>query len=89
MGLSPINIAEIYYEFKEYDRAVEYIKQIKDGQFFHYRVEMLKAMDKYVDALEVIISDSEGEKMILINDILKKRPDLTKKAEELYSKYGK
>jgi hypothetical protein len=89
MGLSPINIAEIYYEFKEYDRAVEYIKQIKDGQFFHYRVEMLKAMDKYVDALEVIITDSEGEKMILINDILKKRPDLTKKAEELYSKYGK
>ena len=47
-------------------------------------------MEKFVDALEVIISDSESDKMIfMINEILNKRPDLKKKAEELYRKYGK
>lgn len=90
MGLTPLNVAEIYFEFKEYDKAVEYIKQIKDGQFYHYKIEMLKYMEKYTDALEVIISDSESDKMIfMINEILNKRPDLKKKAEELYRKYGK
>ena len=90
MGLSPINIAEIYFEFKEYDKAVEYIKQIKESQYYHYKIEMLKYMEKYVDALEVIISDSETDKMIfMLNDILNKRPDLRKKADELVRKYGK
>ena len=90
MGLSPLNIAEIYFEFKEYDKAVEYIKQIKESQYYHYKIEMLKHMEKYVDALEVIISDSESDKMIfMLNDILNKRPDLRKKAEELCRKYGK
>ena len=90
MGLSPINIAELFFEFKEYDRAVEYIKQIKDSQYYEYKIEMLKYMEKYVDALEVIISDRETEKMIfMVNDILNKRPDLRIKADELYRKYGK
>ena len=90
MGLSPINIAEIYFEFKEYDKAVEYIKQIKESQYYHYKIEMLKYMEKYVDALEVIISDSESDKMIfMLNDILNKRPDLRTKADELCRKYGK
>ena len=90
MGLSPLNVAEIYYNFKEYDKAVEYIKQLKDGMFCHYKIEMLKSMEKYIDALEVIISDNEREKMIfMLNDILNKKPDLRKKAEELYRKYGK
>ena len=90
MGLSAINIAELYFEFKEYDKAVEYIKQIKESQYYHYKIEMLKYMEKYVDALEVIISDSETDKMIfMLNDILNKRPDLRKKADELCHKYGK
>ena len=90
MGLSPLNIAELFFEFKEYDKAVEYIKQIKESQYYDYKIEMLKFMEKYSDALEVIISDSESDKMaFMINDILKKRPDLKKKAEELFRKYGK
>ena len=77
-------------EYKEYDKAVEYIKQIKDNQFFNYKIDMLKHMEKYVDALEVIISDKDYDKNIfMINDILNKRPDLKQKAEELFRKYNK
>ena len=90
MGLNPILVAELYMEYKEYDKAVEYIKQIKEGQFYHYKIEMLKHMEKYVDALEIIISDGESDKMsFMLNDILNKRPDLRKKADELFIKYNK
>ena len=90
LGLSPLLVAELYMEYKEYDKAVEYIKQIKDNQFFNYKIDMLKHMEKYVDALEVIISDKDYDKNIfMINDILNKRPDLKQKAEELFRKYNK
>ena len=90
MGLSPLNVAELYMEYKEYDKAVEYIKQIKDGQFFNYKIDMLKYMEKYVDALEAIISDKDYDKNIfMINEILNKRPDLKQKANELFNKYNK
>ena len=90
MGLSPLIVAELYMEYKEFDKAVEYINQTKDGQFFHYKIEMLKQMEKYADALEVIISDKDYDKNIfMLNDILNKRPDLKQKANELFIKYNK
>ena len=90
MGLSPLMVAELYMEYKDYDKATEYIKQIKDGEFFPYKIEMLKFMEKYVDALEVIISDKDYDKNIfMINEILSKRPDLKQKATELFNKYNK
>ena len=90
MGLSPLLVAELFMEYKEYDKAVEYIKQIKEGQFFNYKIDMLKHMEKYVDALEEIISDKDYDKNIfMINEILNKRPDLKQKANELFNKYNK
>ena len=90
MGLSPLLVAELFMEYKEYDKAVEYIKQIKEGQFFNYKIDMLKHMEKYVDALEAIISDKDYDKNIfMINEILNKRPDLKQKANELFNKYNK
>jgi hypothetical protein len=89
MGLSPIMVAELYMEYKEYDKAVEYIKEIKDGQFFHYKIEMLKYMEKYSDALECIISDKDCDRTdMLVNDILAKKPDLRTKADGLFAEYG-
>ena len=90
LGVSPINMAEIYMEFKNYDKAVEYIKQITDIDYFDYKVDMLKYMEKYEDALEVIISDKykDVEKMkIMVESIEKKRPDLKKKVENLCLQY--
>ena len=66
MGLSPLLVAELFMEYKEYDKAVEYIKQIKEGQFFNYKIDMLKHMEKYVDALEAIISDKDYDKNIFM-----------------------
>ena len=90
MGLTPLNVAEIYFEFKEYDRAVEYIKQIVDADYFDYKIDMLQYMEKYEDALEAIISDKnkDAEKMKqLVDEIIIKRPDLKKRVEDLCLQY--
>ena len=90
LGLTPLNIAEIYLENNKNDKAVEYIKQIVDNDYFDYKVDMLQYMEKYEDALEVIISDKnkDAEKMKqLVDEILIKRPDLKKKVEDLCLQY--
>ena len=90
LGLSPLNIAEIYLEYNKYDKAVEYIKQIIDNDYFDYKVDMLQYMEKYEDALEVIISDKskEPEKIKqLVDEIIMKRPDLKKKVEDFCLQY--
>ena len=90
LGLTPLNIAEIYLEFKKYDKAVEYIKQIVDNDYFDYKVDMLQYMEKYEDALEVIISDKnkDPERMKqLVEEIQTKRPDLKKRVEDLCLQY--
>ena len=90
LGVTAINMAEIYMEFNKYDKAVEYMKQINDVDYFDYKVDMMLFMEKYEDALEVIISDKykEPEKVKkLIDNIEKKRPDLKKKVEDLCLQY--
>jgi hypothetical protein len=89
MGLSPLLVAELFMEYKEYDKAVEYIKQINEPDYFDYKIEMLKYMEKYADALECIITDKDCDrKDMLVNDILAKKPDLRTKAAGLFAEYG-
>jgi hypothetical protein len=49
---------------------------------------MLKYMNKYEDALFCIISDKKCDrKDDLVQEILNKKPELKKKADELFEKY--
>ena len=69
---------------------MEYIKQINDADYFDYKIDMMLFMEKYEDALEVIISDKykEPDKIKkLVENIQKKRPDLKKKVEDLCLQY--
>ena len=87
LSMTHLNLAEIFYNFKAYDKAEEFIRAISDTVYLDYKVEMLKIMDKYEAALEVIYDDKNWKNMLnLINDIIKKKPELRKKAEELSSK---
>ena len=72
------------------EKAVEYIKQIVDADYFDYKIDMLQYMEKYDDALEAIISDKnkDAEKMKqLVDEIIIKRPDLKKRVEDLCLQY--
>ena len=88
MGLSYLNMAEIFYKFQKYDKALEYIKSISEPIYIDYKIDMLEYTNNLKAALEIIISDKSISNMSeLVNSIIKKEPDLQKEANELYAKY--
>ena len=88
LNLTPLNLAELYFDYKKYDLAVKYIRQMNNNDFFDYKVEMLLYMEKYEDTLDVVISSKKMEIMPdIINDILNKKPNLQNLVKELCNKY--
>ena len=88
LGISPLNMADFYFDFKKYDLAAKYAKLITHQEYFDYKIEMLKQMEKYEDCLEVAISSKNLDKIPdIINDVLKKKPELQNKVKELCTKY--
>ena len=88
LNLTPLNLAELYLEYKKYDLAVEYIRQINNSDYFDYKVEMLIFMEKYEDALDVIISSKKIDRIPdRINEILIKKPSLQNLVKDLCDKY--
>jgi len=42
LGLKNLNLGEIYFEYKAYDKAADNIKLINDSYYLYYKVEMKK-----------------------------------------------
>ena len=88
IGLSNLNMAEIFYKFEKYDKSVEYIKLVNEPKYIDYKIEMLESINKFETALEVIISDKNiANTKELVDKIIRKKPELEKIANELYAKY--
>ena len=88
LSITPINMADFYFEFKNYDLATKYVKLITHQEYFDYKIEMLKYMEKYEDLLEVAISSKNLDKIPdIINDVLKRKPELQNKVDELCKNY--
>ena len=88
LGLTPMNMGEIYYDYKMYDKATEYLMQVKDSQYSEYVIELLKSMNKHAEALEVVISDKIIDpKERYIDEIIQKDPNLKNYVNELCVKY--
>ena len=88
MGLTYLNVAEIFYKFKKYQKAVDYIKGISDPEYLDYKIEMLKYINELESALEVIISDKTiGNMTELVNRIIQIKPELQEKADKLCEQY--
>ena len=84
IGVTYLNLSEIFFKFNNYKRAEENIKLINDSFYLIYKVDLLKYMDKYETALEIIINDKNNPNQNnLINDILSRKPELKEKADEL------
>ena len=88
MGLTYLNVAEIFYKFKKYQKAVDYIKGISDPEYLNYKIEMLEYINEIESALEVIISDKTiGNMTELVNRFIQKKPELQEKADKLCVQY--
>ena len=89
-NLSFLNLAEIYFNNKQYDKAVKVIKFLNEPIYLQYKLEMLKSMNKMEESLEIVISDKnmDSSNMILIlKEIINNNPNLLKKAKEIALKY--
>ena len=88
LGLTYLNLSEIYYNFNIYEKAIEYIKLITDPRYINYKIQMLEYINNYEAEIEVIITDKNIDNMnTLINNIIKKKPELKEKVEELCKQY--
>ncbi len=87
-NLSYVNFAEICMDYKLTDLAVENIKKINNEDLFDYKLSMFKYMEKFNEALEAIISNSNcDKKKEYVDDILIREPQLKYKVDELCVKY--
>ena len=88
LGLTPLNMAEIYYDYKKYNKATEYLLQVKEANYLFYVVNLLKNMGENKKALEIIVTNKDFEmKEQEINEILKKEPNLKEYVDELCTKH--
>lgn len=88
LGLSPIHLAEIYYDYKYYDQAAKWLIQVKDPNYFEYAVNLFKHMKKYKDWLEFVISNKNiDDKENMVNEVLSVSPGLDRFVEEFCTKY--
>ena len=90
-NLTYLNFAEIFIELHEKERAADMIKRITEIDYFDYKIEMLKYIEKYADALDIVIKEKgieDDKKTMLIREILMKNPDLRTKANELLNANG-
>ena len=87
LNLSSLNLVEIYFKFKAYKEAAEYIKNINEPFYFEYKIDMLKSMEKPEIVLEVIIADKNVENNIdFVKEIINGKPKLLRLAQKLAEK---
>ena len=88
LGLNPIHLAEIYYDFKQYDKAAQFLIQVKDPGYFSFVADLFKNMKKYKEWLEFVISNKNiDDKLDQVNYILAQSPGNQRFVDEFCAKY--
>jgi len=85
LDITPLIVAKILFNVKNYDKATKYIRDITDNNDFDEKIKLLKKMNKYEDAIDIIMKDKKIEKEEYLNGILREKPEL----KRLIDNYGK
>ena len=88
LDISPLKIAKIFHEFRFDDKAAEYALLENNADLYEDKFNFLMRIEKYLEAAEAALSDKKNEKMMdFLNNVLKKKPELKTKIDELCEKY--
>lgn len=88
VNLTYLNLVEIFCKFKKYQIAAEYSKFLTEPFFFEYKIDLLKYMERWEDAMEAIISNKNLENASeLVKEIASIKPKLLREAKRLAEKY--
>lgn len=86
LDITPLEVAKIFFNTKNYDQAVNYIKKVTDQNDFEEKINLLKKMQKHKEALEIVMADKKADKQFFIEGILRERPDLRSFLDSLQTK---
>ena len=88
LGLSPIHLAEVFYDYKYYNEAAKWLVQVKDPAHFSFAADLFKNMKKPKEWLEFIISNKNiDDKLNLVNRVLAAFPGNERFVDEFCTKY--
>ena len=88
LNLTILNLVEVYFKFKKYEEASQYLKLLNEACYFDYKIDMLQYIEIPEIALEVIMLDKNIENINdFVKDIISKKPKLIYKAKALAEKY--
>ena len=88
LGLTNLNVTEIFFKFKRYDKAIEYLKNITEPAYLNHKINLLEFTENYELELEMIFADKKITNLgDLVNMILAKKPNLRNKVDELCERY--
>ena len=88
LNITPLKVANIFHEFRFDDKAAQYAKLESNPELYEDKINFLMEIEKYEDAAEATLSVKKNDKMMkFINIILRKKPELKQKINELCNKY--
>ena len=87
LDISPLIVAKIMFNTKNYESAFKYIKEVKDPNEFEEKINLLSKMGRHKEALEIIVEDKKiDDPQKYVDLILREKPELVKYLNELQSK---
>ena len=86
LDITPLEVAKIFFNTKNYDHAVNYIKKVTDQNDFEEKINLLKKMQKHKEALEIVMADKKADKQFFIEGILREKPELRSFLDSLQTK---
>ena len=85
LDITPLIVAKIFYNIKDYERATKYVQESNDLIDFDEKIKLLKKMNKHEIAIEHIMREKKIDKEEYLEGILKEKPELKQKVDS----YGK
>ena len=76
LDVTPLIVAKILFNANKYEKSVKYINEITDINDFEEKIQLLKKMDKYKEAVDIIMKERKIEKEEYLNGILREKPEL-------------
>ena len=84
LDISPLRVANIFYEFNNKDKAAEYALLETNPDLYDDKYNFLMNMNKYEDAVRAALSDKKNNQMMdYIYNVLRRKPELKPKIIEI------
>ena len=86
LDITPLIVAKIFYNIKDFERATKYAVESNDPIDFDEKIKLLKKMNKHEIAIDQIMKEKKIDKEEYLEGILKEKPELKAKIDSYNKK---